>query len=216
MAFMAPMVWEGTSKARRGDYNLGMTIKIAAFSGSLRADSFNRKLVTRAAQVVRDAGAEVELLDLRDYDAPLFNEDLEAAEGMPESVKAFKAVVAGCHGLLISTPEYNHSISSALKNIIDWGSRANSADDPAPCFPGTTAAVMSCSPGGLGGIRCLDHLRAILHNTGIRVIHEQYAMPGAHKAFAEDGSLIDERIDGQVLDIGTQLVRITSLLNPDA
>lgn len=213
---MTPMVWEATSKARRGDYNLGMTIKIAAFSGSLRADSFNRKLVTRAAQGVRDAGAEVELLDLREFNAPLFDEDLEAAEGMPEPVKAFKAAVAGCHGMLIATPEYNHSISSALKNIIDWGSRANSAEDPAPCFPGKTAAVMSCSPGRLGGVRCLDHLRAILHNTGIRVIHEQYAMPGAHEAFAEDGSIIDERIDGQVRDLGTQLVRITSLLNPDA
>ena len=129
---------------------------------------------------------------------------------------AFKAAIAECQGMLISTPEYNHSISSALKNIIDWGSRPNSKEDPAPCFPGKTAAVMSCSPGRLGGIRCLEHLRGILHNTGIRVIHEQYAMPGAHEAFAEDGSIIDERIDGQVRDLGTQLVRITSLLNPDA
>ncbi|HEX5790218.1 MAG TPA: NAD(P)H-dependent oxidoreductase, partial [Luteolibacter sp.] len=97
---------------------------ILAFSGSLRQDSFNHKLAAIAARGARGAGAQVTLIRLRDYPLPLFDEDLEKAKGMPENAAKLKKLFADHDALLIASPEYNGGISAALKNVIDWVSRA--------------------------------------------------------------------------------------------
>ena len=108
-------------------YSSGMNQpKIVAFSGSLRAGSFNKKLVALAAEAARAAGAEVTVVDLRDLALPLFDEDLEAASGLPDGAKKFKALLRASDGFLIASPEYNSSVTGALKNAIDWASRAES------------------------------------------------------------------------------------------
>ncbi len=109
------------------------TPKILAFGGALRRGSFNQKLATIAAQGAREAGAEVTLIALRDYPLPVFDGDLEDAEGMPENGKKLKALFRGHDGWIISTPEYNSSIPGALKNVIDWVSREETDDEP-PAF----------------------------------------------------------------------------------
>ncbi|NES22859.1 MAG: NAD(P)H-dependent oxidoreductase, partial [Symploca sp. SIO3E6] len=140
---------------------MSQPIKILAFAGSARIESFNKKLVKIAAEGAKVAGAEVTYLDLLDYPMPLFNQDLEASE-LPETVVQFKALLNSHQGLLISCPEYNGSITPLLKNAIDWASRPGPGDAPAlGCFKGKVAALFATSPGGLGGIRGLVHVRAI-------------------------------------------------------
>jgi chromate reductase, NAD(P)H dehydrogenase (quinone) len=166
--------------------------KILAFGGSLRAGSFNQKLAAVAADAARAAGGEVTLIELRDYRMPLFDEDLEAEEGMPENARKLKALFAGHDGLIIASPEYNSTITAALKNAIDWVSRATSADEaPLSVLAGKTAAILSASPGGYGGARSLTQLRPFLENIRIKVLDGQVSIPKAHEAFDEMGTLID-------------------------
>ena len=192
-----------------------MTIRIAAFAGSLRKDSFNRKVLSRAVLGAQEAGAEVDLIDLNDFRAPLYDGDLESESGLPEAVLKFKDRIEAAQGLLIATPEYNSSVSAALKNAIDWASRPTTREDPRPCFRGKMCALLTTSPGRLGGIRGLSHLREILHNVGVKVINEQYALPDAGTAFAEGGSLQDPKVEEQVREIGRSLVANTRLHWPE-
>ena len=192
-----------------------MTIRIAAFAGSLRKDSFNRKVLARAVLGAQEAGAEVDVIDLNHFRAPLYDGDLESESGLPEEVLGFKDRIEAAQGLLIATPEYNSSVSAALKNVIDWASRPTTREDPRPCFRNKMCALLTTSPGRLGGIRGLSHLREILHNVGVKVINEQYALPDAGTAFAEDGSLQDPKTEEQVREIGRILVANTRLHWPE-
>lgn len=179
--------------------------KILAFAGSTRKDSFNKKLVKIAADGARQAGAEVTFLDLRDFPLPLYDGDLEEENGIPENAVRLKEIMKTHQGLLISAPEYNGSITAVLKNTIDWASRPMEGEKPMEAFAGKTAALMSASPGGFGGLRGLVHVRAILGNLGILVLPDQIAVSRAHEAFAEDGSLKDEKLDGSVRNLGRKL-----------
>jgi NAD(P)H-dependent FMN reductase len=185
-----------------------MNPRILAFGGSLRRDSFNHKLAALAAAGARESGAEVTLISLRDYPLPVFDEDLESRDGLPENARKLKALFRGHHGLLIASPEYNSSVTAALKNAIDWVSRAEAADEPAlSALSGKTAVICAASPGGLGGLRGLVHLRAILGNLGIVVLPDQVAVPSAYSAFAEDGTLADPKQAARVRSLGTTLAQ---------
>jgi chromate reductase len=188
------------------------TIRIAGFAGSLREASFNRRLLERAAVGAAEAGAEVDLIDLRDFDVPIYHGDLEAENGLPSGVLAFKDRLRGADGLLIASPEYNSSVAPVLKNMIDWASRPTSKDDPDPCLTGKVAGLLASSPGRLGGIRGLSHLRDILLNVGIQVTSKQYALPGAHESFEADGRLSVDHIDQSVLEVGREVVRMAKAL----
>jgi len=182
--------------------------KILAFAGSTRKESFNRKLIRIAAQGARNAGAEVTLVELADYPMPLFNQDLEADEGMPETAHDLKRLFIAHDGLLIASPEYNSAFTPLMKNTLDWVSRTETADEPPlAAYQGKVAAIMAASPGRLGGIRCLVFLRMLLGNLGILVLPDQQAIPQAAQAFREDGSLIDDLQQEAVLNLGVKLVR---------
>src|SRR5262249_59967372 len=144
-----------------------MRPRILAFAGSLRRDSFNKKLVPIAAKGARDAGAEVTRIDLKDFPLPLFDQDLEAEQGMPENGKKLKQLFIDHDGLLLACPEYNSSITAVLKNAIDWVSRPAPGEPPLVAFRGKGVTLMSASPGALGGLRGLVHVRSILGNIGV-------------------------------------------------
>src|SRR5438876_12428516 len=120
--------------------------RILAFAGSTRGESFNKKLVRIAAEGARSAGGDVTLIDLRDYPLPLFDGDLEAADGLPEKARELKRLFLNHDGLLISEPEYNSSITAVLKNTIDWVSRPVPNEPPLAGFTGKVAVLMSASP----------------------------------------------------------------------
>jgi chromate reductase len=187
------------------------TPRILAFSGSLRADSFNQKLATIAADFAKAAGAEVTLISLRDFRLPLFDQDLEAEGGMPLAAQQLKALFAEHDGLLIASPEYNSLITPALKNSIDWISRATAPDEPPlSVLKGKTAAILAASPGGYGGARSLGFLRSFLQNIGITVLPEQVTIPQAHEAFDADSQLIDAEQQDAVRQLAEGLVKSLS------
>ncbi len=186
--------------------------KIVAFAGSARADSFNKKLVKIAAQGAQGAGAEVELIDLKDFALPLYDGDCETTLGQPENAMKLRKILAGCEGILISSPEYNGSISGVLKNLIDWLSRPVSGEPPV--FRGKTVGLMATSPGALGGLRGLGHVRIILSNLGALVIPEQVAVPKAMEAFTPEGALKDPAQNSSVQMIGARVAKIAAAVQP--
>ena len=186
--------------------------KILAFAGSSRRDSFNKKLVKIAAEGARLAGAEVTYVDFKDLSMPLFDEDLEAEQGIPENVKTFKALMKAHQGLLIACPEYNSSITPLLKNAIDWATRPEPGEPGLICFRDKVAVIMSTSPGALGGLRGLVHVRAILGNIGVLVLPNQKGIAKAHEAFDENGQLKDEQQQEEIHQLGNKLATVVAKL----
>jgi len=187
--------------------------KILAFSGSTRTGSFNKKLIKIAAAGAKEAGADVTLIDLRDFQMPLYDEDLEKQEGLPSGARKLKDLMLTHQGLLISSPEYNSSISGVLKNTIDWVSRQSEGEIPLVCFKDKVAGLMSASPGGLGGLRGLVHVRAILENIGVLVIPNQMAISKAHEAFNLDETMTDEKQEERIKKIGSDVAKFLLKLN---
>ena len=182
--------------------------KILAFSGSARKDSYNSRLVRLAAEGARQAGADVTVIDLKEYPLPIFDEDLEKEVGSPENATRLKKLFLEHDGLLISAPEYNSSITPLLKNTIDWVSRAAAGEAPLAAYTGKVASLMSASPGGLGGLRGLVTVRSILGNIGVTVLPDQVAVARAFEAFAPDGKLKDAKQQSQVEALGGKLASI--------
>ncbi|HEX8203130.1 MAG TPA: NAD(P)H-dependent oxidoreductase [Isosphaeraceae bacterium] len=191
---------------------MSTTPRILALAGSTRRDSFNKRLARIAARGAEAAGAEVTVLDLRDVPLPLFDEDLEREQGPPEPATRLKALLVGHDGLLVASPEYNSSITAVLKNAIDWASRPAPGEPPLVAFRGKVAALLSASPGALGGLRGLVHLRSILGNIGVVVLPDQVAVPRAFEAFAEDGSLADPKQRAAVEGLGRALAGFVARL----
>ncbi len=183
-----------------------MEPKILAFAGSSRKESFNKRLLAIAALGAKEAGAKVTLIDLADYPMPLFNQDLESEEGIPENARKFKRLLVEHDAFIIASPEYNSAFSPLLKNVIDWASRAESeGEPPLEAFQGKMATILAASPGALGGLRGLVFLRMLLANIGVTVLPEQQTIPQAFNAFNVDGSLIDERKHKSVMELGRKL-----------
>ena len=182
--------------------------RILAFAGSMRRDSFNKRLVRIAADAAGRAGADVTVIDLKDYPLPIFDEDLEQESGAPEQAVRLKQLLVEHDGFLIASPEYNSSVTAVLKNAIDWASRGAEGEPPLLAFRGKAAALMSASPGALGGLRGLVHLRAILGNIGVLVLPTQTAVPRAFEAFDDDGTLKDEKTRTNVEGLGSSLAEL--------
>ena len=186
--------------------------KILAFSGSLSKDSINQKLVTYAGELARSHGAEVTVVSLRDFDLPLLNTDIEAESGLPGDAIRLKDLMKASDGFIIACPEFNSSITPALKNAIDWASRPAKGEKPLECFAGKCAALCATSPGGLGGLRGLDHVREILGNIQVHVVPGMVAVGVASEAFDDNGSLKDEGVRGRLDSLVANLVRSVEAL----
>jgi chromate reductase, NAD(P)H dehydrogenase (quinone) len=189
-----------------------MTVKILAFAGATRAQSWNRKLIRVGAEAARNAGADVTLIELRDLPMPLYDGDLEAAEGLPEHARTLKRLMVEHDGLLLSCPEYNSSITAVLKNAIDWVSRPQPNEPPAPAFRGKAAGLLAASPGNLGGIRGLFTVRQILSVLGTLVLPSQFGLARASDAFDADGHLKDAVHQKAVDGVARELVALLSRL----
>lgn len=190
-----------------------MTVKILCFAGSLRKDSFNKKLVKIAAAKAEAAGATVTYVDLKDYSMPIYDGDIEASEGIPQNAKKLKTLMKEHQGFIFSCPEYNSSITPVLKNTIDWASRPLEGERNLECFKGKVVGLFATSPGKLGGMRGLVTVRAILESIGVICIPDQLSIPMAQEAFDSDGNLKDAKQLAEVERISKRLVEVTTLLN---
>lgn len=190
-------------------YTKGM-VKILAFAGSLRRDSFNKKAVRIAAEGARSAGAQVDVIDLRDYDMPLYDGDLERDHGMPEGARRFREELKAHDALLVASPEYNSSISAVLKNAIDWATRTEKGGASLECFQGKVAGLVAASPGALGGLRGLVTLRSLLGNIGVIVIPEQATVAKAHEMIAADGGIADAKVRESLEKVGLRVAKVAA------
>lgn len=186
--------------------------RILAFAGSTRKESFNRRLLRLAVQAVNTQDVTLTHVELADFVMPLFNQDLEDKEGVPESARRFKELMKSHDGFLICAPEYNSSITPLLKNTLDWASRQEKGETPLVCFKGKVVGLLSASPSVLGGLRGLVHLRSMLGNIGCLVVPTQFALVKAHEAFNADGTLKDEKQLKLVNAVVDELITVTSKL----
>ena len=189
-----------------------MKPRILAFAGSTRTQSWNKILVRNAAQIATEQGAEVMLIDLRDFSMPLYDGDLEQRDGIPEKALELRTIMCAHHGILLSCPEYNSAISAVLKNAIDWVSRPVEGEPSLAAFSGKTAALLATSPGALGGMRGLVSVRTILGNLGMIVVPKQFSLPKSGGAFDDLGELIDQSVKERLAGVTGQLVSISKNL----
>jgi NAD(P)H-dependent FMN reductase len=159
----------------------------------------------------------VTLVDLDDYPLPVYHGDLEAEQGMPENARRLRDLFLAHDALMIATPENNASTSALLKNTIDWLSRSvgdgkgvNSGLAP---YRGKVAALMGATPGPWGTLRGgIPHLQHILSYLGVLVLGARVPLAHADRAFAEDGSLTDERTAKSLQSLAQALVEVTGKL----
>jgi chromate reductase len=165
---------------------------VLALAGSTRADSTNKKLVNEAAAIMREMGANVTVVDLKDFLMPIFDWDLEQKEGYPQNAKKLRDLFLSNDAVIISTPEYNASMPAVLKNAIDWLSRSEDGHCSYEAFEGKTFAIMSSSGGKAGGANVLSHLRDTLEEVHGKVIEKQVTLSRPSKLFNQEGKLTSE------------------------
>ncbi|MEX0876067.1 MAG: NAD(P)H-dependent oxidoreductase [Phycisphaerales bacterium] len=187
-------------------------IKIAVFSGSLRKESLNTKLVLYVAgEMETGGGVELDLISLNALNLPIYDEDIETAE-FPQAALELKRRMMAADGFLISSPEYNGSISGALKNAIDWASRPRPDEESLACFKGKTCGLLAASPGAIGGLRGIRHVRQILTQVQMVVVPQEFALAKAHEAFDSENKLRDENTAKMAVGVGKALVTMTRTL----
>jgi len=161
--------------------------KVLAFAGSARNGSLNHALLQHVVALAAEATPELSLtlISLADFPMPLFNEDLEAADGNPPAAIALKELMASHQGLLIASPEYNSLPTPLLLNTISWLSRKTSATEaPLAAFTGKIAGVLATSPGATGGLRGVPILRHCLQNIGVTVVPQLVCVSAGHTHLA--------------------------------
>jgi NAD(P)H-dependent FMN reductase len=187
--------------------------RLLAFAGSARRESFNKKLIRVAAASAERHGAAVTLIDLRDYPMPLYDGDLEASEGLPAHCLTLRDMLKAHQAMLIATPEYNGSIPPLLKNTFDWISRPYQGENGLDCFRDKVVGLLSASPGRLGAMRALAHMRVLLTTLGCIVHPSSHSIAAAREAFGPDGEIADAdtlaRI-GRVVEATIKLARQTA------
>ena len=189
---------------------------LLVFAGSTRQQSFNRRLAQVAASMAREAGAQVTLLELGDFDIPLYNADLEA-RGTPADVLRLKEALHALPAWIICSPEYNGSYTALLKNTIDWASSPVQGDpvwqDGTLPFRGKVVGMLSASPGALGGLRSQSHLAPLLTNLECWLAPKAFALGQAGSAFGEHGALVQEAHRERVRGVVEQVLWAASRLH---
>jgi chromate reductase len=164
--------------------------RIIGIAGSLRRHSFNLRLLQAAAAAMPD-GTTLEVHTINDI--PLYNADVEAAEGLPRAVIDLKDKIAAADGLLLATPEYNNGIPGVFKNAIDWLSRPGS--DIARVFGAKPVALIGASPGGFGTILAQDAWLSVLRTLGTKPWFEGRLLAArAGGLFDAEGRLVDDAV----------------------
>jgi chromate reductase len=164
---------------------------ILGLCGSLRQDSYNRRLLTSAAQELPDDAEFIVFEDIAKL--PPYNEDIDAHD-TPVAVRALRRAIAAASGIVITTPEYNASMPGLLKNAIDWASRPY----PDHALRGKPVIVAGASVSPYGATLAQAELRRVLEAIGAHVLEGELAVAQAHEAFGADGRLVDAQLRSEL------------------
>lgn len=171
-------------------------MKIFMLAASLRKDSLNKKLIKLAAHLVQAQGHEVDLAQFDEFHAPLYDGDLEVAQGLPAGIKHFIQRIQQADAIILASPEYNFSVPGTIKNLVDWVSR-----DPAKVWVKQLVLLLSASPSLVGGNRGLWNLRIPLEYCGAFVYPDMFSLATAHNAFDEKGAFVDTTLQTRLHDL---------------
>jgi len=179
-------------------------------SGSLRSESFNTRLL-RDLALRLDGCCQVDLLDPRQVDLPLFDQDLEADPMVAGRVAALHRRFAASHGLIVASPEYNGQLPPFLKNLVDWVSRL-AYIDPSHGNPFVDRAVLLCSAstGWSGGALAIPHARALFGYVGGVVIGDTICLPQAGQRWTGDGFAFAPAFEQQIAGALARVLRLAS------
>lgn len=184
--------------------------------GSSRAGSLNLALASAACRIAEAQGARARVLDLRTLSLPVYDGDLEAREGVPAGAGELIDAIVAADAILMVTPEYNGFPTPLVINAFDWLSRAPaSGSRPAglKATAGKPAALLSASPGPLGGLRSMNFLRQYLQMAFGMIVHpRQFALSRADQAFEADGELKEERARESVAGVVASLLELALAL----
>lgn len=160
--------------------------KIIALGGSNSKNSINKTLASYAANQV--AGAEVQVIDLNDFELPLYGVDLEEASGIPENATKLSGVIEASDGIVLSLAEHNGSFSAAFKNAVDWISRLD-----AKLWKNKPMLLLATSPGGRGGSSVLESAQQLYPHQGANVI-AAFSLPSFYDHFS-DGNITESKLN---------------------
>ncbi|MEO8447550.1 MAG: NAD(P)H-dependent oxidoreductase [bacterium] len=170
-------------------------VSILVFSASMRKDSLNTCLAELAKTAIEKLGGKVDLGEMKEFDCPSYNNDIEVAGQFPKGADEFKKRLLANDAFIIVSPEYNASMPGILKNSIDWVSRFR----PQP-FNQRHAMLMSASPSMIGGNRGLWSLRIPLEHLGTRVYPDMFSLATAHEAINKDRHFVNPTIEKRFED----------------
>ncbi len=182
-------------------------MKFLMFAASLRAESVNKKLIQLSASIVQELGHQVDMAAFNDFDAPLYNADVQNSAGIPEAIKQFVARMHAADGVIIASPEYNFSIPGTLKNLIDWVSRMT----PMP-WQKQLMFLLSASPSLVGGNRGLWATRVPLEACGAVVHPDMFSLASAHESFDDAGKLKSQPLQQRLSEMIKTYILFTEKL----
>lgn len=181
--------------------------KILAIAGSYREHSYNKRVLNVAVAGAERAGAQVTVVDLRDFPMPIYDADIQE-KGFDQNALRLQDLMNDHDGFLIASPEYNGSIPGGFKNAIDWTSRANDKYDMYGVYKGKTVALITASPGQFGGLRCMAHLRGVFTIAGVNVLPMEVAVTFVAQKFEGDSlEITDEKTKGLLEKLGAELFK---------
>ena len=187
--------------------------KILVLAGSIRSGAFSQQVADAYTAELVNHDCEITRISLVDYELPIILEMPSSSKDIPDSALKLTQQFDAHDAIVIVTPEYNGSIPPLLKNAIDWISvTRGEASKPLVPFRGKVCAIGSSSPGMMGGISAIGHLREVLVRLGMLVISEQLAVGGADSAFDDKGRMSNDRTASMLSDACKSLVEKSSLL----
>ncbi len=178
-------------------------MKIIGFAGSLRSGSYNKMALHIALASAQEAGAEIDEVDLKSLDIPLYDGDLENEVKVPEGVQKLRDKIAAADGLMMAIPEYNHSISGVAKNTIDWLSRTKYAPDILDQKP---TAILGASDGYFGTVRAQVAFFPIANTLGLNLMYANTYVTNSDEKFDDKGNCTDEKTKERLEKLGKDFV----------
>jgi NAD(P)H-dependent FMN reductase len=182
-------------------------MKIIGFAGSLRSASYNKMALRLVLEKAKEAGAEVEFIDLKPLNIPLYDGDLEMEIELPEGIKSLREKIEKADGVIIATPEYNHSLPGVLKNTLDWLSRTKFFPD---IWKEKKVALFGVSDGNFATVRAQIAFYPIANTLGIDLMPSKTYVGNVESVFDQEGKCLDPKVEERLAKFAQNFVKFIS------